>query len=159
MKTFLIRPMKNILCLIALATSASFVFSGCQSTNSLTSNALPDEPMYQPVPEREPVFTGDYFEPKEVDTLPSPAGTGLRESPVYPVDFKRRRVTGEAVIAFMVTANGRTEQIQIRRATHRGFGDAAMEAVRQWRFNPATKDGKPVNVVMSLPIAFSLVDT
>jgi len=83
----------------------------------------------------------------------------IQASPVYPFKLKLNKVSGEAVIAFLVTTKGRTEQVQVVRATHRGFADAAIAAVKQWQFKPAIKDGKTVNCQMTLPIAFNLSDS
>ena len=147
--------MKNILCLCLIILAASvFALSGCQSI--ATSNALPDDPRYQPVPERAPIFSGEYFKLLEVDKQPRSAG--MRAEPAYPREFERMGISGEATITFLVTADGRTDQVQVIRATHGAFADAAMTAVRQWRFTPATKNGKPVNCLLVIPMAFNRVN-
>jgi len=146
-------PMKNILCLFVLMASAFLVLSGCQSTTSSNS-----DPIFQPVPEQQPVFTGEYF--TEVDTPPTiTRGMEIPASPVYPSELKLNKVSGEAVIAFLVMANGQTDQVQVVRATHRGFADAAIAAVKQWHYKPAIKDGKPVNCRMQTPIGFNISDS
>ena len=100
------------------------------------------------------MFTGEYVSVADADTKPEIVGT--QTPPVYPVAFNRHNVIGEATIAFIVTVDGKTEQVQVVKATHRGFADAAMESVKKWRYTPATKDGKPVNCLMQLPISFDL---
>jgi protein TonB len=37
-----------------------------------------------------------------------------------------------------------------------GFDEAAIEAIRQWRYKPALQDGKPVDVYMTVVIDFTL---
>jgi protein TonB len=46
--------------------------------------------------------------------------------------------------------------IRIVRGLGSGLDAKAIEAVRQWRFEPAKKDGKPVNVQISVEVAFRL---
>jgi len=109
---------------------------------------------YRPVPAREPSFTGEYCKASMADTLPSPIEP--QAMPVYPRELKRQGVTGSALVTFMVTTDGKTDQVQIIQASHRVFGEAAVEAVKQWRFTPAVKDGKPVNCLLDLPVTFNL---
>jgi len=35
-----------------------------------------------------------------------------------------------------------------------GFGRAAIEAVRQWRYRPATRDGEPIDVYFTIIVLF-----
>ena len=39
-----------------------------------------------------------------------------------------------------------------------GLSDAALVAVKQWVFEPATKDGTPVSVIYNLTVNFKLTD-
>ena len=58
-------------------------------------------------------------------------------SPQYPRDALRRRIEGEVVVAFAVTPEGHPEDIRILDAAPRGaFEREALEAVREWRFEP-----------------------
>jgi len=41
-------------------------------------------------------------------------------------------------------------------SVHPDFADAAVEAVRQWKFSPTLLNGKPVEVLMTVTINFSL---
>jgi len=38
-----------------------------------------------------------------------------------------------------------------------GFGKAAVEAVKKWRFRPGTKNGKPVAVIFTVEVDFRLL--
>ena len=144
---------KTASCILELMVSAFFVLSGCQSTTS--SSAVSNDPIFAPVPERQPVFTGEYVLLKDADTLPKPVSQAW---PVYPSALKNAKVTGRAMIAFIVTVDGRTDQVQIEQATHRGIGDAAAEAIRKWRFTPAMRDGKPVNCMAKQLLVLDIVD-
>jgi len=56
----------------------------------------------------------------------------------------------------IVDAEGRPRDIRIVRGLGYGLDTKAIEAVKQWRFQPALKDGKAVNVQISVEVAFHL---
>lgn len=68
--------------------------------------------------------------------------------------MKKAGLEGKAIVALIVSASGKPEQIQIEQATHPLFADAAIAAVRHWRFKPAMKGGQPVASPLSLPLEF-----
>ncbi len=78
-------------------------------------------------------------------------------APLYPISAARRREQGRVVLDVDVTADGRADAIRI--ATSSGspaLDRAAIEAVRLWRFNPATRGGTPVPATAEVPINFTL---
>ena len=71
------------------------------------------------------------------------SGTG----PVYPPMAKAERIEGAVVVRYGVAVDGRVINARIESAEPAGvFEDAALAAVRSWRYNPALKDGEPVAV-------------
>jgi len=67
--------------------------------------------------------------------------------PVYPPDAKTRGIEGAVVVRYGVSLDGRVVNARVERADPEGvFEDAALDAVRSWRYNPALKDGKAVAV-------------
>ena len=77
--------------------------------------------------------------------------------PVYPAMARRRGEQGRVVLRVSVAAGGTPAQVAVGQSS--GFpslDDAAMDAVRQWRFVPATRDGQPVPAVAEVPILFRL---
>lgn len=58
----------------------------------------------------------------------------------------------------VVDANGIPQDIRVTRPLGMGLDEKAMEAVRQWRFKPAMKDGAPVAVAINVEISFRLYD-
>lgn len=91
---------------------------------------------------------------KEVDTKPTVRGT--RQGPVYPRRLEEDRITGQAIIKFVVDTDGKVTNVSVVRATHEFFGDAGMDAVKKWKFKPAKKDGRPVKCVIHVPFHFNL---
>lgn len=78
--------------------------------------------------------------------------------PSYPEEARRQRLEGRVVIRLEVLTNGLAGLVTIRQSSGQQLLDeAAIEAVKQWRFIPA-KDahGTPVLSVTTVPIAFRL---
>ena len=98
--------------------------------------------------------------------LPVDAGGGvvgpvLIESsgvkPVYPEEALRAGLEGLVVLEAIVDERGRVgHDIKVVRRLGHGCDEAAVAAVRQWRFRPATRDGKPIKVRRIFPILFRL---
>jgi TonB family protein len=55
-----------------------------------------------------------------------------------------------------VGPDGRPRDIKVSRQLGMGLDQKAIEAVRMWRFEPATKDGKPVAVQINVEVNFRL---
>lgn len=77
--------------------------------------------------------------------------------PDYPRLARRRGQEGEALLAVTVLASGMPAAVELR--TSSGYSlldEAALDAVRQWRFLPALVAGQPVRAVVDVPIVFRL---
>lgn len=78
--------------------------------------------------------------------------------PEYPAALRKKRVEGEAVVAMRITHRGVVTDPVVQSATDPAFGEAALVAVRQWRFLPHMKDGKPVEAHAAMPFSFEPPD-
>jgi periplasmic protein TonB len=76
--------------------------------------------------------------------------------PDYTEEARRAKKQGTCVLWLIVDAAGRPRDIKVVRGLGLGLDAKAMEAVRQWRFQPALKDGKPVDVQISVEVEFHL---
>jgi TonB family protein len=76
--------------------------------------------------------------------------------PDYPFAMRRAGVSGRVVVAFVVDTRGRVHAPYVVESTHPGFRDSAIVAVEQWRFRPGTKEGRPINARMQVPIIFQI---
>ena len=56
----------------------------------------------------------------------------------------------------IVGADGVPRDIKVLRGIGKGLDEKAVEAVTKWKFEPATKDGKPVAVVINVEVNFRL---
>jgi protein TonB len=64
------------------------------------------------------------------------------------------RVVGSVTVALVVSSKGIPKDVRVVKGLDKDFDQSTVEAVEQWRFAPAQKDGKPVAVRISLEIAF-----
>ena len=97
--------------------------------------------------------TGLQAQDSESFTLPKPI---YQVEPKHPEEHYEAAVEGQAVISLTVDAFGSVINPKIESATHEEFGLAAMLAVSEWVFEPATRDGKPIAMKVQLPFVFSL---
>lgn len=93
--------------------------------------------------ESEPVFDAAY--------LNNPA-------PQYPTSAKRRNIEGKVLLEVLVSVDGNAQKVVVSRSS--GFAildNAALEAVKNWRFVPAKKAGKAVAAQVTVPIEFKII--
>jgi|SRR5580698_2202019 protein TonB len=64
------------------------------------------------------------------------------------------RVVGTVTVALIVSSKGLPKNVHVVKGIDKEIDQCTVEAVEQWRFDPAQKDGKPVAVRVSLDIAF-----
>jgi len=76
--------------------------------------------------------------------------------PDYTEDARRAKKQGRCVLWLIVDSSGHPRDIRVARGLGFGLDAKAVEAVRQWRFQPALKDGKPVDVQISVEVEFHL---
>jgi TonB family protein len=72
----------------------------------------------------------------------------------YPDELKDSGVTGSASVRCTVTTRGEVSRPELVHATNEAFGRAAMEAVVQWKFDPALKDRRIVESNFVVPFSF-----
>lgn len=74
--------------------------------------------------------------------------------PEYPDGLRQVGVKGEVWLEGLVMADGSVDYLRILKTEDDGFAGPALDAVRQWRFEPATLDGRPVNAVAVFTVTF-----
>lgn len=77
--------------------------------------------------------------------------------PVYPVSARRRGEQGTVMLKVLVTREGTAASVSVDKTS--GFAvldQAALEAVRKWRFAPARHGAEPVESAVLVPIVFRL---
>ena len=67
-------------------------------------------------------------------------------SPLYPSTALRLGQSGEASVLFEIDEQGVVVNATLETATAPEFGEAALHAIRLWKYRPATLGGKPVRI-------------
>jgi protein TonB len=76
--------------------------------------------------------------------------------PEYSEEARKAKYQGTVVLWLVVDAAGRPQQIRVQRALGMGLDEKAIEAVKQWKFEPARKDGQAVPVMINVEVNFRL---
>ena len=79
----------------------------------------------------------------------------FQRQPSYPTELRKKRAQGTVEITFTVDVRGRVTNPKVSRSTHPAFDKAAMDAVKQWRFEPGVRSGEKVPFKMRVPITFN----
>jgi TonB family protein len=77
------------------------------------------------------------------------------EAPVYPAMAKSQHVSGNVLIDALIDANGRVTTMKVVSGPAL-LHQAAMDALKQWKYQPATLDGKPTAMHLTVTIQFRL---
>ena len=76
--------------------------------------------------------------------------------PEYSEEARKAKYQGTCVVSFIVGVDGVPHEISVSRSLGMGLDEKAIEAVKTWRFQPGTKDGKPVATYASAEVVFHL---
>jgi TonB family protein len=77
--------------------------------------------------------------------------------PEFSASSKEAYVEGVVKVSTVVTTEGIVSNCQVVRGLNAEEDKTAIKAVKLWRFQPGTKDGKPVNVRVTVEIEFHLM--
>jgi TonB family protein len=86
-------------------------------------------------------------------TRPQPTHT---PQPNYPESERMARHEGMVTLTLVVGSDGAPRDVAVSGALSPDLDQAAVDAVKRWRFKPAIKDGKPIPVKMEVELAFHL---
>ena len=76
--------------------------------------------------------------------------------PEYSEEAKKKNYEGVVVLFVVITPEGRAANIRVTKSPGLGLDEKAIEAVRKWKFKPATKDGKPIATQVPIEVTFRL---
>ncbi len=77
--------------------------------------------------------------------------------PAYSEEARKAKCQGHVVLYVEVDASGQVTNPKVMRSLGLGLDEKAIEAVRQWKFEPAIKDGKPVTAYIQVEMNFRLL--
>ncbi len=75
-------------------------------------------------------------------------------TPVYPKEARKKGLTGAVWLAVPIDENGVPQTVRVEHSIAPALDEAALQAVRGYRFKPAMKDGRPVPVEIRVCISF-----
>jgi periplasmic protein TonB len=76
--------------------------------------------------------------------------------PEYSEEARKAKYQGVCVLSLIVGPDGKPRDVKVARSLGLGLDEKAIEAVNQWKFEPAQKDGKPVAVAINVEVTFRL---
>ncbi len=76
--------------------------------------------------------------------------------PRYTDGAMQRKVEGVVEYSAVVQSDGTIGDIRVTRSLDEELDQQGIEALRQWEFKPGTKDGKAVDVRVSVELSFTL---
>lgn len=88
----------------------------------------------------------------DLDAIPVPHVT---VAPVYPVEFAERNIRGKVKVDFYIDEEGRVRLPIVSASEHPELATAAIFAVRQWKFAPPLRRGRPVLAAASQEFDFN----
>jgi protein TonB len=149
------------LALRAPATTETALASAAPSESPAAAVSSPDMPaaVKSDAPAAPPmaVVTGRIPDVKEaISQYAHPRG-GYQVRPGYPEAPRRLGIQGTTLLRVHVLADGQIGQVVVEKsAGHADLDQAAADAVRRWRFEPARRGAEPVAMWVLLPVEFRL---
>ena len=92
-------------------------------------------------------------------TNPPPCATPPRVVSHPPTVFSKQggtNIKGVCVLSVVVEPDGRTSHIRVMKGLDMDLDEEAIRAVKNWKFKPATLNGKPVAVQIAVEVAFDI---
>lgn len=80
-----------------------------------------------------------------------------KKEPEYSEEARKAKYSGTVLLYVEIDQSGRATNIRVQRSLGLGLDEKAIEAVRQWKFRPGYKDGRPVVVAATVEVNFRLL--
>jgi TonB family protein len=81
----------------------------------------------------------------------------FKKEPEYSEEARKAKYQGTVTLYVEVDPSGKAVNIKVLHSLGLGLDEKAIEAVKQWKFKPGMKDGKPVTVAASIEVNFRLL--
>ena len=138
--------------------------SSSEQIAELIARAAALQEQLQAVLDELQALLGDADRPAGGSGEPFRIGDGIRPparvvdvAPVYPPEAREARVQGVVMLEVTLSRTGEVSDVEMVRSTPL-LDEAAVAAVRQWRYEPTLVDGEPVSVLMTVTMNFALRD-
>ena len=115
---------------------------------------LPDTDLVFDIPDGPPpaepegpiLVAGDVVAPEKITAPP----------PIYTEMARKARIQGVVIVQAIIDKSGEVTNVKILKGLPMGLDVAAADAVKKWKFRPATLNGKPVDVYYNLTVNFRI---
>jgi periplasmic protein TonB len=77
--------------------------------------------------------------------------------PEFSEEARKAKFSGNVLVYFIVDETGAPTHVRVARGVGMGLDEKAVDAVRQYKFKPGMKDGKPVKVEMAIEVNFQIL--
>jgi protein TonB len=76
--------------------------------------------------------------------------------PEFSEEARKAKVSGNVMVNLWVDEKGNPLHVHVVKGIGMGLDERAVAAVKQYRFKPATENGKPVTVEMNIEVTFTI---
>jgi TonB family protein len=76
--------------------------------------------------------------------------------PSYTEAARKAKLSGNVIVGLVVDSNGQPQNVRVARGLGNELDEKAIEAVQQYRFKPATRNGEPVPVNLKVEVNFQI---
>jgi protein TonB len=94
--------------------------------------------------------------PSPSPCVPVPTVLSATPSPAYSEQARKAKIEGSCIVSLVVDEKGNPANLRVIRGLGMGLDERAIEAVKNWKFEPALKDGKPVPSKIAVEVDFHL---
>ena len=152
-----------LLGLLAITGAAWWTLHDRNEVIDATAAVASTEPLPAPI-DQAPMAPAPAIAAKPIAKSPATARTrdaspiaSSQVLPKYPASALRAGETGTVLVLASIDRTGVPIEVSLDdRSGNRDFDRSALQAVRQWRFQPALRDGKPVAATVRVPVEFAL---
>ncbi len=132
---------RAFVCRLASSLFSTYTFARADETASKEKKPVktPSDPVYEP--------GGDVTRPKLVHAV----------EPAFSTKSNEAFVEGTVTVSAVVNAHGGLMDIQVLKGLSAAQDRSALDALKEWRFEPGLKAGKPVNVRVKIQVDFHLL--
>ena len=79
-----------------------------------------------------------------------------RVEPQYTDEARQERVVGTVILQAVIQTNGTADILKVVKPLPFGLTESALEALQEWRFMPAVRNGKEIPVAANIEVAFNI---
>jgi len=76
--------------------------------------------------------------------------------PEFTTEARQKKLAGVVLVNLIVDAKGKPQNVHVGRGIGSGLDQNAVAAVKKYKFEPATENGKPVPVALSVEVNFQI---